>query len=104
MHVADTLGEDAESVCAHLVHNGRLTFRQLVHLMAAHLRDEVPSAVEGRCADTISQLFLGRLVEQVSIPPQRPQLRVGTGPILLCYLVTCISPNCGWKSLGWDVN
>jgi hypothetical protein len=63
MHVADSLGEEAESVCAHIVHNGRLTFSQLVRLMAAH-RDNGGS-VESLCADIVSRLFSLRLVEQV---------------------------------------
>ena len=67
MHVADALGDGAERVCAHFVHNGRLSFKQLVHIMAAESKEAAVADVEAQCADIVTELFTGRLLEQVGL-------------------------------------
>jgi uncharacterized membrane protein len=76
MHVADTLGDRCERAAAALVHHGRLTFRQLVAVLATDARTaDTNGGTQEACmsssgspevdtAAVVTQLMTARLVEQ----------------------------------------
>jgi hypothetical protein len=64
MHVADTLGADAERACTLLVQHGRLTFNQLAQAYAAAAGGGSES-LRSECAALVVRLMGARLLEQV---------------------------------------
>lgn len=67
LHVWDTVGEDAETLCTLLVHHGRLTLRQLTQAFAAaQAGDSATGADPAKAvASLVATLLNARIIEQV---------------------------------------